>query len=79
MRLAKEAGRQLWEARERLGLSRAALEARTAEGHYRVPEATIFNIEKGVSKAPYPRTIYALAEALDLDASPLFETEEVAS
>lgn len=76
MRLTKDAGRRLWEARERLGLSRAEVERRTAEAHFRVPEGTIFNIEKGVSKDPYPRNVFALADAYGLDSTSLFEQEE---
>jgi transcriptional regulator with XRE-family HTH domain len=75
MRLTKDAGRKLWEARERLGLSRAEVEQRTAANHFKVPEGTIFNIEKGVSKAPYPRNVFALADVYGLDANELFEQE----
>lgn len=76
MRLTKDAGRRLWEARERLGLSRADVEKRTVENGFKVPEGTIFNIEKGVSRAPYPRNVYALAEVYALDTDALFEQEE---
>lgn len=81
MRLTKDAGKRLWEARERLGLSRAEVEKRTDANRFKVPEGTIFNIEKGVSRAPYPRNIYALCDVLGVDSADLFEdeTEEVAS
>lgn len=79
MKLTKDASRRLWEARERLGLTRREVERRTAEAGFKVPEGTIFNIEKGVSRSPYPRNVYALCDVYEMDASPLFEVEEVAS
>lgn len=75
MKLTPDAGRRLWEARERKGLTRAALEQLTSDNGFKVSEATIFNIENGVSKAPYPRNIYALADALGVDSTSLFVAE----
>lgn len=73
MRLLQDAPAKLAEARERLGFSRLQVERLTKRAGYRVTEATIFNIEKGVSKRPYPRTIYALAAAYGMDADDLLE------
>lgn len=77
--LKPEARRILFQTRERLGLSRQDLERATRDAGYKVSEGTIFNIETGVSKAPYARNIYALAAALSLDPNDLFETVEAAS
>lgn len=79
MRLKQGAGYRLHEARERLGLSRKEVEDRTKANGFKVHEATIANIEKGLSKNPYPRNIFALADVYELDSDSLFETEEVAS
>ena len=73
------AAEALHEARERLGLSRVDLERATRKAGHKVSEATIFNIEKGISSKPYPRTIYALAAVLDLDPADLLYRQEVAS
>ena len=82
MRFKTGAGMKLHETRERLGLSRKEVEERTKANGFRVHDATIANIEKGVSKNPYPRNIFALADVYGLDTSELFEAEapeEVAS
>lgn len=79
MNLKPGAAQVLYEARERLGLSRVDLERVTKHAGHKVSEATIFNIERGVSARPYPRTVYALADALGLDPSDLLQAEEVAS
>lgn len=78
MKLRAEAGKILEEARERQGLSRSALAQRTKQLGREVHEATIFNIERGEVKAPYPRKIYALCDALDLDPAQVFEVEGAA-
>lgn len=77
MRLKPGAGHRLHQTRERLGLSRKEVEQRTEANHFKVSEATIANIEKGISKNPYPRSIYALADAYNLDPDTLLEPEEV--
>lgn len=74
--LKANAAAKLVEARARLGLSRLDLERKTRDNGFRVTEGTIFNIEKGVSKKPYLRSIYALCTALELDPSEIVETEE---
>lgn len=79
MRFKPGAGYRLHEARERLGLSRKEVEDRTKANHFKVHEATIANIEKGVSKNPYPRSVFALAAVYGIDSDELFEPEEVAS
>lgn len=69
-------GRILWEARERKGLSRREVaELCRSEAHYDVSEATISNIETAVSKKPYPRTLFAIAEVLGLDSDSLFKRD----
>lgn len=79
MTLKPGAAQLLHQAREQHGLSRVELERITRDAGYKVSEATIFNIERGVSVRPYPRTIYALASALSLDPMDLLDATEVAS
>ena len=79
MRFKSGAAFRLFETRERLGLSRKDVEDRTKANGFKVHEATIANIEKGISKNPYPRNIFALADVYGIPSDSLFETEEVAS
>lgn len=76
MKLLPGAGQRIYEARERAGLSRADVERATAKQGRKVAEATIYNIERGLSKAPYPRNIYAIASVLGLDVVELMVMEE---
>lgn len=73
--LKPNAGSTIQTAREKAGLSRPELERLTRDRGFKVSEGTIFNIENGVSKRPYPRNIYALADALAIDHGDLFEQE----
>lgn len=79
MQIRPEAAKTLEKAREEAGLSRHELELLTKRNGYRVTESTIYNIERRVSKRPWPRSVMAIAEALGIDSSQLFETTEVAS
>lgn len=79
MQVRADAARTIEAAREGAGLSRRDLELLTKKAGQRVTESTIFNIERGVSKRPWPRTVMALADALGIDHAEVLETTQVAS
>lgn len=80
--LNEKAAAVLHDARERRGWSRAQLREATKALGMEVSEATIYDLEKG-HDSPRKRTIYKLAEALELNPDDLFAdppaTDEVAS
>lgn len=78
LKAKQDAGTTIHRARERRGLSRVAVEALTKEAGYTVDKDTLRKLELGLTSAPYPRTLYALADVLGLDGDSLF-VEEVSA
>lgn len=77
--LNNKAASRIHDARERKGWSRAQLREATKALGMEVSEATIYDLETGRQETPRKRTIYKIAEALELDPSDLFEVAEEAA